>query len=247
MFHRPIHTQASSVWNRDCRLRSVLESVELREKAPPLCFDQADFRHARDRSNLPIAALLFLRAIKSLTKLVRPLATVLPAWLPADHVLSLLLVLAICFLVGQVVRTQIGRSAWERVETSVFQKLPGYVLVRGFAHQLAGETESQAWKPALAEIEQALVPAFIIEDLEDGRFTVFVPSVPTALAGAVYILNPDRVHPLDISFTRALRIVSQWGLGSKDLVAAMDRATAPASRATLDVVRARTDRGSIHG
>ena len=31
----------------------------------------------------------------------------------------------------------------------------------------------------LAEIEEALVPAFIIEELADGRYTVFVPSVPT--------------------------------------------------------------------
>jgi hypothetical protein len=33
------------------------------------------------------------------------------------------------------------------------------------------------------EIEEALVPAFIIEELDDGRFTVFVPSVPTPFAG----------------------------------------------------------------
>jgi hypothetical protein len=29
----------------------------------------------------------------------------------------------------------------------------------------------------------------------DGRFTVFVPSASTPLAGAVYILTGDRVHP----------------------------------------------------
>ena len=77
------------------------------------------------------------------------------------------------------------------------------------------------WKPALAEIEDALVPAFIIEELEDGRFTVFVPSVPTPFAGAVYILSRERVHPLDVPFTQAIKSVSRWGSGSKDLVAAM--------------------------
>jgi uncharacterized membrane protein len=77
------------------------------------------------------------------------------------------------------------------------------------------------WQPALAEIEAALVPAFIIEALEDGRFTVFVPSVPTPLAGAVYILSRDRVHPLDVPFTQAIKSVSRWGAGAKELVAAM--------------------------
>jgi uncharacterized membrane protein len=50
---------------------------------------------------------------------------------------------------------------------------------------------------------------------------VFVPSVPTPLAGAVYVLDRQRVHPLKVPFTQAVRTISQWGSGSKDLVAAM--------------------------
>ena len=69
----------------------------------------------------------------------------------------------------------------------------------------------------------ALVPAFIIEELEDGRYTVFVPSIPTPFAGAVYILDRQRVHPVHVPFTDAVRVVSKWGSGAKDLVAAMDR------------------------
>jgi hypothetical protein len=72
------------------------------------------------------------------------------------------------------------------------------------------------------EIEEALVPAFIIEEFEDGRYTVFVPSIPTPLAGAVYILDRKRVHPLDVPFTAALRTISKWGSGSRELVATMD-------------------------
>ena len=81
--------------------------------------------------------------------------------------------------------------------------------------------EETVWKPALVEIEEALVPAFIIEEFEDGRFTVFVPSVPTPLAGAVYVLTRERVHPLDVPFTQAVKSVSRWGSGAKELVAAM--------------------------
>jgi uncharacterized membrane protein len=73
----------------------------------------------------------------------------------------------------------------------------------------------------MSTIEDALTPAFIIEEHDDGRFTVFVPSIPTPLAGAVYILARERVHLLDVSFTQAIRSVSRWRSGSKDLVAAM--------------------------
>jgi uncharacterized membrane protein len=77
------------------------------------------------------------------------------------------------------------------------------------------------WKPALAEIEEALVPAFIIEELDDGRFTVFVPAAPTPFSGSIYVLTPERVHPVDVPFTHAIKLLSQWGCGTKELVAAM--------------------------
>jgi uncharacterized membrane protein len=138
--------------------------------------------------------LLLLKAIQSLAGLVRPVSMLLPEWLPAENVLSLLLVLIVCFI-GVAVRTGAGRVIRERIEKSLFERIPGYAVVRSLTQRLAGTGEENAWKPALVEIEDALVPAFIVEECDDGRFTVFVPSVPTPLAGAVYILSRDRVHP----------------------------------------------------
>jgi len=170
-----------------------------------------------------LAALLLLKALKSLIGLVQPIAKVLPAWLPAEQILALLLLLILCFLTGVGIRTRIGHAIWEQIEKSLFQRIPGYPLFRSLAQRMAGESEETAWKPALAEIEEALVPAFIIEELDDGRLTVFVPSVPTPFAGAIYILSPDRVHPLNVPFTQAVKAISRWGSGSKDLVAAMEQ------------------------
>ena len=168
-----------------------------------------------------LAVLLLLKATQSVVALVKPFAMLLPDWFPAEHFLSLLLVLIVCFLVGVAVRTPTGRAIRERIEKTLFERLPGYALLRSLTQRLAGQGEENVWKPALVEIEDALVPAFIIEELEDGRFTIFVPSVPTPFAGAVYILSPERVHPLDIPFTQAVQSVSRWGSGSKELVAAM--------------------------
>jgi uncharacterized membrane protein len=159
--------------------------------------------------------------MKSVASLIRPFAALLPDWIPAEGFFSLVLVLTICFLVGLAVRTPSGRAVRERVEIAFFGKLPGYGLLRSLTQRLAGDSDESAWMPALIEIDDALVPAFIIEALDDGRFTVFVPSVPTPLAGAVYVLRPERVHILDVPFTQALRAISRWGSGSRDLVAAM--------------------------
>jgi uncharacterized membrane protein len=170
---------------------------------------------------LYLAVLLLLKAMASLVKIVAPLAKLLPDWIPAADILSLILVLLVAFVLGAALRTRLGRRAREQIERSFFERIPGYALFRSLTQQLAGQGRENVWKPALAEIEDALVPAFIIEEHDDGRFTIFVPSVPTPLAGAVYVLPPDRVHPLDVPFTEAVKSVSRWGSGCKELVAAM--------------------------
>ena len=131
---------------------------------------------------LPIylAILVLLKGMQSVVPLVRPFTMLLPDWVPAERLLSLVLVLIVCFLIGVAVRTRLGRMLRERMETSLFERLPGYALFRSLTQRLAGEDRENVWKPALAEIEDALVPAFIIEEFEDGRFTVFVPFDPHA-------------------------------------------------------------------
>jgi uncharacterized membrane protein len=167
-----------------------------------------------------LGVLLILKATQSLMQLVRPLTKLIPDWIAHGEALVLILVLLLCFLVGLSVRTRRGQAMWDRCEP-LFRKIPGYSIFRGLTQRLAGDKREESWQPALAEIEDALVPAFIIETLADGRFTVFVPAVPAPFTGAVYVLDPERVHPVDVPFTHAIHAVSRWGLGCKDLVAAM--------------------------
>jgi uncharacterized membrane protein len=170
-----------------------------------------------------LTVLLLLKAAQSLMSIMQPVAALLPESVPTEELIALLIILFFCFLIGLGIKTPKGRATWERMEYSLFERLPGYALFRSLTQQLSGKTQDNTWKPALAEIEDALCPAFIIEELENGRFTVFVPSIPTPLAGAVYILTSDRVHPLDVPFTQAIRTISQWGAGSKGLLAAMQK------------------------
>jgi uncharacterized membrane protein len=168
-----------------------------------------------------LALLLMLKAMSSVAKLVRPLSQIFPDWVPAERALSLLLVLVICFLIGLAVRSRQGQRVHELTEKTLFERIPGYAVLRSLTNRMAGDENDVAWRPAFAEIEEALVPAFIIEEFEDGRYTVFVPSIPTPLAGAVYVLEARRVHPVDVPLTQQLRVVARWGSGAKSLVAAM--------------------------
>lgn len=172
-----------------------------------------------------LAILLLLKAMTSLMKLTRPVARLLPLpnGVPSGEILALLSILCVFFLVGVALQTRLGQKAKTALEVKVLENIPGYTSIRDLTQRVLGQSHDSAWKPALVEIEEALVPAFIIEELTDGRFTVFVPSIPTPLAGTVYILDRTRVHPANIAFARAVKVISQWGAGAKDLVAAIDR------------------------
>jgi len=177
-----------------------------------------------------LAILLLLKGMKSVATLVRPMTALLPDWVPAEELLSLILVLAICAAIGASVGTRIGRGARDWLERTVFERIPGYGVIRSLTHQMAGKSRESTWRAALVEIEDALVPGFIIEEFEDGRYTVFVPSIPTPFAGAVYVLARERVHPVDVPFTEAIRVISRWGSGAQNLVAAKERREAVAPR-----------------
>ena len=174
-----------------------------------------------------LAVLLVLKGMQSVGKLVSPLAHLLPEWIPAQELLSLLLVLAICAAVGLGVGTRLGKAARRWTEQNIFERIPGYGLIRSLTQQIAGKSQESTWKAALFQSDEALIPAFIIEELDDGRYTVFVPSIPTPFAGAVYVLDRERVFPVDVPFTEAIKVVSRWGSGAKNLVAAMDKRGAP--------------------
>ncbi len=177
-----------------------------------------------------LATLLLLKGMQSVVGLVRPISMLLPEWVPAETALSLLLILFVCFLIGVGVRTRAGKRARNKVERTYFERIPGYALLRGLTQQMAGQSRENVWKPALLQTDEGLVPAFIIEEFEDGRYTVFVPSIPTPLAGAVYVVDSGRVHLLDVPFTEALKTISRWGSGAKDLVAAMERGAGAPNR-----------------
>ena len=168
-----------------------------------------------------VSLLLLFKAIKGALVLLLPIAKLLPQTVVHDNVAALGLLLVICFVVGLLVRTRPGQRLGRWLSQHIFDRIPGFALMRGMTRQLAGDKEEQSFQPALVEIEEALVPAFIIEKHADGQFTVFVSSSPTPMAGAIYILQPERVHPVDVPLPKAMVCLTKWGVGAAEMRAAM--------------------------
>lgn len=168
-----------------------------------------------------LVALLMLKAIKTLAALIQPVVHELPEWVRHPWLIAAVILLLLCFFIGLAARTGPGKWMMRAVESSVLERVPGYTMIRSFTQRLAGSDAAEGFAPVLVELEDALVPAFLVERHADSRCTVFVPSSPTPAVGAIYILASGRVHELDVTLMKAIGCVSKWGTGSAALLAAM--------------------------
>jgi len=171
---------------------------------------------------LYFSALLVLKALAGLVALVDPLTALLPASVHAFRKIAAVgMIVFACFTLGIVARTRLGDYILKTLERRVLEKIPGFAVLRSVVRRLSGRSDDDSFQPVLVKIEEALTPGFIVEELDDDRFVVLVPSVPTPAAGALYILPRARVHWVDVPVTEAVAVITRWGAGTGKLVKAM--------------------------
>ena len=122
-----------------------------------------------------LTVLLLVKVLMKLEVFVKPVSSHLPREAAHPRIMTVLLLVALCFVVGAMLRTAIGRQVERALEDNVLCRLPGYTTLRGVAQEMADLEHDRGFKPALIEIEEALAPGFIIEEHADGRFTVLFP------------------------------------------------------------------------
>jgi uncharacterized membrane protein len=169
-----------------------------------------------------LTVLLLAKALAGMLAFLGPVVTLLPE--EVHHfrkIIAIVLLVLVCFVLGLIARTGLGRRAIEIFERRVLERMPGFALLRSIVRRVSGSVEEEQFQPVLVEIEEALTPAFIVEELDDDRFVVLVPSVPTPAAGSLYILPRERVHWVDAPVTEAVAVITRWGAGTGKLVRAM--------------------------
>jgi uncharacterized membrane protein len=169
-----------------------------------------------------LAVLLLIQLLVKLGVLVKPLATHMPEGINHPQIIAALVFILLCLSVGILVRTAIGRLIGRTLGDNVFNHVPGYQSLRNITRQFHDMDARDGFKPALIEVEDGcLAPAFLIDIHADGNSTVFMPSVPTPMAGSIFIMPSARVHPIDVPVTTMMKCISKWGTGSAELLAGL--------------------------
>jgi uncharacterized membrane protein len=163
-----------------------------------------------------LLAYLLIGGFYDLTVLLTaPLQDLIPRFgllSPLQRQLAILGSLFLLFvLVGILKDTGPARRLGGWIEREFFNRFPPYRVVRNITHQLAGE-ELKNMKPALLDVGPGVTTvAFIVEELEGDRVTVYQPLTSLPTMGTLQIVDSAKVHPLDTAFMDAVGWYFNWG------------------------------------
>ena len=165
-----------------------------------------------------LGVVILIKFVGMIRPIAEPMAEFLPERIRFPMLVGLVILFILSFAAGLLALTRAGQSAGRFIESSTLNRIPGYGMVRSLTHRIGDVEDTGKFAPAFVEIEEALVLAFIIEEHDNAKYTVFVPSAPTPAVGAVYIMDSYRVHLIDAPFLQAVKCVSQFGAGSAELL-----------------------------
>ncbi|UCG13509.1 MAG: DUF502 domain-containing protein [Deltaproteobacteria bacterium] len=179
-----------------------------------------------------LATLVLTQAITALGALVEPLTDDLPVktlgGIGVATLSAILLICAICFITGLLIRTRISAIGRDWVEKRLLNRLPGYTIVKSLTQRFSG-MEGVEFAPALVDLHGADTHALalLVEEHDDGNYTVFLPLAPTPTIGQVYVIPPEKVKKIDAPLGRVLNSIMQWGVESKELFPSTSGIQAP--------------------
>ncbi len=155
--------------------------------------------------------------------LAQPIQDVLPESAFSDmwelRLCGLGILIVICLLVGLAARSELAARFGDWIERRVLSRFAPYAILRSLSGQLSGRNAPDKLKPVLLKTApDTRVIAFIVEELQEGELTIFVPFAATPGVGQVQIVSESKVERLQASMMDALGCLFNWGDGAGALL-----------------------------
>jgi len=175
---------------------------------------------------LPIVILLIVLnwLFTTLTGYIRPITNILIQTARVNEFVAsffaFLFIILVFFLVGLLVKTEMGKVSFEVFENKFLSKIFGYKIIKETVLQIFGEEKNVFKAVALVGLfgNETLMTAFVTDEHSDGSYTVFIPSGPAPTAGFVYHVKKEQITIVDIPVDQALRTILSLGAGSKKII-----------------------------
>jgi uncharacterized membrane protein len=167
--------------------------------------------------------LLLSEALGLIVVLAEPIADLFPKATFDDIkypvAVGLGLIMGVSFLIGLALRSENGRRLGRWIERMVLNRLPVYKALKSLTTGFGEAGKEGAFKTAVLKSsngEREIV--YVIEDHGDGQHTVLLPLAPMAFSGFVKVVKQDRLEILDENLGNVSRVLSHWGVGTRNLL-----------------------------
>jgi len=178
---------------------------------------------------LPMAILVLFAEwlFGVVSRLIKPFNEWVATWSPLTNYMAdftgVAMLLLGCFLIGLLVKTNIGQWLHDVMDDVLGKILPGYQTINKLVSQLlGGEGNSSLLKgeACRAYIMGRHIPTSVTGIVTarhaNGDFTVYVPTAPFLTSGMVYHLGAENVELMPhISVEAVMRTIIACGSGSQ--------------------------------
>lgn len=174
-----------------------------------------------------LAPLVVLLAILEkgygiIQKITLPLAEHLPRihvlGIALQELAGIIIIILICFVAGLLAKTAKAKNLIQKLEDGILSFVPGYSFMKNMNENIMGLESKDDLKVILVPTDAGLQFAFLIEEINENKFAVFIPDAPNPWSGSVVFVEKKDITDVDISQKQALACIRKLGFGSKVLL-----------------------------
>jgi uncharacterized membrane protein len=131
------------------------------------------------------------------------------------ELLAIAATVLVCFVMGLLAKRASAKRLREKLDTTLLNSFPGYAFIKGFAENLRQAEElAGSFQPVLVRLDDYTQVAFETHRDSAGKVAVYLPGAPNPWSGTVVYVSHERVEPLAMTLTEALRNIRTLGKGS---------------------------------
>ncbi|EJG00710.1 DUF502 domain-containing protein [Flavobacterium sp. F52] len=172
----------------------------------------------------PLVVLLVIleKSYGIIQKITLPLAEHLPRihvlGIALQELAGIIIIILICFVAGLLAKTAKAKNLIQKLEDGILSFVPGYSFMKNMNENIMGLESKDDLKVILVPTDAGLQFAFLIEEINENKFAVFIPDAPNPWSGSVVFVEKKDITDVDISQKQALACIRKLGFGSKVLL-----------------------------
>lgn len=166
--------------------------------------------------------VLFEKGYVIVQKITLPLVSHLPRvkilGIALQELIGILIIIFICFIAGLFSRTAKAKRFIQKLEDGILSFVPGYSFIKKTNENIMGFESNEDLKVILVPTDAGWQFAFLIEQINEDNFSVFIPDAPNPWSGSVCFVEKNNIKEIGISQKEALACIRKLGYGSEILL-----------------------------